>query len=194
MEVAMPAVDARLRDWQAVVIGGGVINGLGLIDLWPHEHVLKLLNTPDMQARWQWLLKQSHIMADNEKVNTGTRYDALRIIALDKSDAAIPRLKKYLPAGGNEEMQMGAVSGLVDVHDSEAALLLADALTFLKGENLELALIGMMRSPDRFKMVLDQMDTGKVKANVLHGKLKTQLAKQSVNWPQSIKDRIAQLR
>lgn len=30
VEIAMPREGAALRDWQAVVIGGGVINGLGL--------------------------------------------------------------------------------------------------------------------------------------------------------------------
>jgi putative membrane-bound dehydrogenase-like protein len=193
MDVAMPQANGSLRDWQAVVIGGGVINGLGLIDLWPHEHVLKLVNTPELQTRWQRLLQASHEMADNEKVNTGTRYDALRIIALDKADKAIPRLKKYLPVGGNEEMQMGAVSGLVDVPTTEAAKLLADSLPYLKGENLELALIGMMRSPERFTLVLDQINAGKVKASAITAKLKTQLHKQSTSWPQALKERIARM-
>lgn len=193
MDVAMPPLNGKLRDWQAVVIGGGVINGLGLIDLWPHEHVIKLVSEQAMQARWQWLLQASHVMADNEKVNTGTRYDALRIIALDKADKAIPRLKHYLPAGGNEEMQMGAVSGLVDVPTPEAAKLLADALPHLKGENLELALIGMMRNPERFTFVLDQIDAGKVKSSVINAKLKTQLQKQSATWPQALRDRISRM-
>lgn len=193
MDVAMPAASAPLRDWQAVVIGGGVINGLGLIDLWPHEQVNKLVNTPEMQSRWQWLLQASHAMADNVKINTGTRYDALRILGLDKPELAIPRLKKYLPAGGNEEMQMGAVSGLVDVPTAEAAKLLADALPHLKGENLELALIGMMRSPERFTLVLDQFDAGKLKPSIITAKLKTHLQKQSTTWPQALRDRIARM-
>ncbi|HMP16809.1 MAG TPA: hypothetical protein PKD72_07295, partial [Gemmatales bacterium] len=101
-------------------------------------------------------------MADNEKVQTGTRYDALRIIALDSPELAIPGLTKYLPAGGNEEMQMGAVSGLVDIPVEEAARLLVKYLTHLKGENLELALIGLMRSSERFSLVLDAIQAGQV--------------------------------
>ena len=56
-------------------------------------------------------------MADDEKVPTGTRYDALRIVALDSWKDAEPRLTKYLAKSANAELQQGAVSGLMDVED-----------------------------------------------------------------------------
>ncbi len=83
IEVALPREGAELRDWQAVVIGGGVINGLGLKGDWPNEHIQKMLaSDKKLAAKWEVLLRQSQAMADNTKVRTGTRYDALRIIAL----------------------------------------------------------------------------------------------------------------
>lgn len=193
MDLAMPKPGDKLRDWQAVVIGGGVINGHGLVDLWPHEQMKKLIDTPERQMRWQWVLKESHVMAHNEKVHTGTRYDALRIIALDKPELAIPNLKKYLSAGGNDEMQMGAVSGLIDVPTAEAEELIGQAFSHLKGENRELALIGMMRSPQRFELVLKQVDAGAVKPGDFNDKLKQQLRKQSVKWPEALRARVNML-
>jgi putative membrane-bound dehydrogenase-like protein len=190
MDIAMPAVNTPLRDWQAVVIGGGVINGFGLIDLWPHEQIAKLITTPERQAKWQWLLKQSHAMAHNEKVHTGTRYDALRIIALDKPELAVPGLLKYLPAGGNEEMQQGAVSGLVDVPTSEAAKQLCKALVYLQGENRELALIGMMRSEARFGLILEMIVEKTVQPNWFTPKLQQQLRKQQTGWSQAMQERV----
>ena len=46
-------------------------------------------------------------MADNEKVPDGTRYDALRIVALDDWKRAEPRLAKYLAKTANAELQQG---------------------------------------------------------------------------------------
>ena len=67
-------------------------------------------------------------MADDEKVPTGTRYDALRMIPLLGWERSGPRLKHYLKEGQHAELQMGAVSGLSDVDSPEVAPLLGNAL------------------------------------------------------------------
>ena len=82
--LSLPKKGEPLRDWQAVVLGGGVINGLSLEGKWPRQRIAELVrDNPELERRWAETLKLSHAMADNEKTPTGTRYDALRIVALD---------------------------------------------------------------------------------------------------------------
>src|SRR5690606_26767821 len=100
---ALPEEGEPLRDWQSVVIGGGVINGLSLQDIWPREHIAKLLEGDTaLQRRWQRLLVQAGEMADDESVPTGTRYDALRILGCGTWSPHGEHLLKYLPPGTHE--------------------------------------------------------------------------------------------
>ena len=116
LDISLPKSGAPLRDWQAVVIGGGVINGISLQGVWPQPRVLDILQADmDLANRWQTCLSQAATMADNEQVKTGTRYDALRMIAVDNWDQRREQLTKYLAKGIDAELQMGAISGLADV-------------------------------------------------------------------------------
>src|SRR5205823_11768795 len=93
LELSLPKKGEPLRDWQAVVLGGGVINGLSLEGVWPGKRLAGLVrDNPELERRWAETLKLAHAMADAEKVPAGTRYDALRIVALDSWEAAGPRL------------------------------------------------------------------------------------------------------
>ena len=119
LDAALPKKGEPLADWQAVVLGGGVINGLSLEGKWPGERIAELVrDNPELERRWADTLKLAHTMADNEKTAAGTRYDALRIVALDDWTRAEPRLAKHLSRSAHAELQQGAVSGLVDVKDS----------------------------------------------------------------------------
>jgi hypothetical protein len=40
VDFCVPPMNEPLRDWQAVVLGGGVINGIGLSGGWPDERIL----------------------------------------------------------------------------------------------------------------------------------------------------------
>lgn len=106
-------------------------------------------------------------MADNEKVPTGTRYDALRIVALDDWKRAEPRLAKYLAASAHAELQQGAVSGLVDVEDAGATALLVKALPDLTAGNRAFALSGLMQNAARVTALLDAIEKGGAKAEWL---------------------------
>ena len=140
LDASLPKPGEPLRDWQAVVIGGGVINGLSLENVWPGRRIPELLkDRPEPAKRWEESLKQAATMAESQKVPTGTRYDALRMIALRGWDAAGPGLTKYLPKSAHPELQMGAVSGLVDVERPEVAGLLVKALPDLDDANRKLA-------------------------------------------------------
>jgi putative membrane-bound dehydrogenase-like protein len=164
LDLSLPKSDEPLRDWQAVVLGGGVVNGLGLENVWPGRRLAELMkDSPELAKRWAEAIKQAHPMADAEKVPTGTRYDALRMVALDGWDAARPRLVKYLAKSAHAELQMGAVSGLVDVENREATELLVKALPDLTAGNRKLAVAGLHRTPERANALLDALEKGAAK-------------------------------
>jgi putative heme-binding domain-containing protein len=161
LETSLPKPGEPLRDWQAVVLGGGVINGLSLENIWPGRRLAELMTGhPELAKRWAEALKLAHVMADAEKVPTGTRYDALRMVALDGWDAAVPRLVKYLAKSAHAELQMGAVSGLVDVEKPEVTDLLVKALPDLTAGNRKLAVAGLLRTPERSNALLDALEKG----------------------------------
>jgi hypothetical protein len=73
-------------------------------------------------------------------------------------DEAGPQLLRYLPAGTNEELQMGAVSGLADIDAPQATSALVEALAHLKGRNRDLALDALLRNEPRALALLDMVD------------------------------------
>jgi putative membrane-bound dehydrogenase-like protein len=147
IKASVPADNQPLRDWQAVVLGGGVINGLSQRGLWPAERIDEILgDDKNLHAKWTRALDLSAAMADSEKIPTGTRYDALRMIALQGWKARGAQLLRYLAKGTHPELQMGAVSGLADINTPEAAAALKEALSYLEGQNRELATAGVSRA------------------------------------------------
>jgi hypothetical protein len=106
-------------------------------------------------------------MADDKATRTAVRYDALRLIPLRGWKASGEQLTKYLAKGTDTELQMGAVSGLVDVDDPEATAALVGALSHLTGTNRELALKGLLRGDDRANALLDAVEKGLLKKGTL---------------------------
>lgn len=163
MDASLPLRDQPLRDWQAVVIGGGVINGISLTGVWPKPRIEELLRDhPTLRERWTATIVASGQMADNEKVPTGTRYDALRIIALDEWPRCRDQLKKYLAAGVHAELQMGAVSGLSDVDQPDTAPLLVQHLAGFAPRNRDLAVEALLRNESRATALLDALERKQV--------------------------------
>ncbi|MEO2090945.1 MAG: hypothetical protein ABGY75_15805, partial [Gemmataceae bacterium] len=191
LDVSLPKVGDPLADWQAVVLGGGVINGLSLEGKWPAPRLAELIGKDmGLANRWAGGLKLSHAMADDETVPTGTRYDALRIMPLDDWKAAKPRLTKYLAKSAHAELQMGAVSGLVDVDHPEASTLLLQALPDLTAGNRTLAVAGLLRTPARTTALLDAIDKGDAKVEWLE---KPHRAKLLEHPDRDIRSRAAKL-
>jgi putative membrane-bound dehydrogenase-like protein len=169
--VALPQTDERLRDWQAVVIGGGLINGLTQIGVWPSERLLELLKgQKNLTDRMALALEFAEMMADNEKVPTGTRYDALRMLGVRHWETTGKQIVKYLAKGTNDELQMGAVSALGDMRYPEAAKALLGNIGNFSKQNSELALDALVRNADRCMMLLDAIANGQVKVSVLGDK------------------------
>ncbi len=166
--VALPKKGEKLRDWQAVVIGGGVVNGISLNDAWPGPRLVELIGKDSgLSERWNATLEAAVTMADDKATRTAVRYDALRLIPLRGWKASGEQLTKYLAKGTDAELQMGAVSGLVDVDAPEATAALVGALSHLTGSNRELALKGLLRSSERALALLDAVEKGSVKKEAL---------------------------
>jgi hypothetical protein len=106
-------------------------------------------------------------MADDESVKTGTRYDALRMIAMDSWGKRGAQLVKYLAKGVNDELQQGAISGLSDMQSPPVAAALASGLGHYSKSNREFALDALLRDESRVGVLLDEIAAGRVgKANL----------------------------
>ncbi|MFO0877289.1 MAG: neutral/alkaline non-lysosomal ceramidase N-terminal domain-containing protein [Gemmataceae bacterium] len=163
LEVVLPAKGEPLRDWQAVVLGGGVINGISLVGKWPGERLDELLTGKEaLRERWKRALDLSAAMADNLKVPTGTRYDALRMIALDAWDKRGSQLARYLVKGTHDELMMGAISGLSDVQSPKVADLLLSNLAHCNATNRKLALEALVRTEARALVLLDAFEANRL--------------------------------
>jgi hypothetical protein len=168
LNVSLPKKGEKLRDWQAVVVGGGVVNGVSLEHGWPGPRITDLIgNDAGLKERWDATLEAAVAMADDKGTRTAVRYDALRLIPLRGWKASGEQLTKYLAKGMDAELQMGAVSGLVDVDAPGATSALVEALGHLSGTNRELALKGLLRSDDRAGALLEAVEKGSVKKESL---------------------------
>lgn len=121
-DVSMPRDGERLRDWQAVVLGGGVVMGLSQAGASPRDVMAPwLAEDATRNSRWSRSLDLALAMSDDVKVRNGTRYDALRMIAVLPWDRAGATLIRYLARDVDPELQMGAIGGLSDLQDDRSA-------------------------------------------------------------------------
>ncbi|MGI9455079.1 MAG: c-type cytochrome [Aeoliella sp.] len=163
LDECLPRDAEILHDWQAVAIGGGIINGISQKGLWPDERLPDVLTgVPDGLARWSRTLDLAAELADDESVRLGTRYDALRIIALAGWERRGAHLLRYLREEVPDELQMGAVSGLVDIRSDKATEYLITHFPKLSAQNQKLALQGLMRTESRSVALLEAIGEGRV--------------------------------
>jgi hypothetical protein len=130
VDLSLPESTGPMRDWQAVVLGGAIINGLSLEGLWPKVELEKLLaQRPEWKARWDRALELAKSDAFNPKIPVGTRYDAIRILAMLPAEQAVGKIRPFLDlqgpvlagldAAAKDELQMGAISALSDIDAPE---------------------------------------------------------------------------
>jgi putative membrane-bound dehydrogenase-like protein len=163
LKFSIPAADEPLREWQAVVVGGGIINGLSQKGVWPRRRILELLRGNELlMQRWSRMIGLAADMANHESVRGGTRYDALRILGADEYKRSGHRLVKYLDADVPPELQMGAVSGLSDIESSAAAIALINAFGNYTKKNEQLAVEGLLRTEERVAVLLLAIESGKI--------------------------------
>ena len=161
LEKSLPDRNDRLEHWQAVVIGGGLINGITLAGRWPQD-VLTAARLSDrgLLERWNTALHLADQMLRDDNVPTGTRYDALRMIALLPEQQAISGIQPWLKSDVHPELQMGAVSGLGDIQNPTATAALIQHYPGLTPENQQLAVNAMTRSHVRSLQLLEALKTG----------------------------------
>lgn len=162
LDASLPELQQPLTDWQAVVLGGGLINGVSQSGDWPLDRVERLIsgNGP-LVARWNQAVSQASEMSDNDQVRAGTRYDALRMIAIAPWATHGEQLASYL-TDASTELQMGAVSGLSDMPAAEAGQAILVALPNLTPRNRELALDAIFRTVPRIQRLLVAIQRGDV--------------------------------
>ncbi len=147
-DVSMPKADAPLRDWQAVVLGGGVVMGLSQAGASPRDVMAPwLAEDHTRRARWARSLDLAERMADDAAVRNGTRYDALRMLAVLPFDRVGAQLTRYLSKDVDPELQMGAIGALADLQDGRAAEALVQHVAQYTERNRGLAIAGLMKSP-----------------------------------------------
>ncbi len=168
LDASLPKEGAPLHDWQAVVVGGGIINGITIGGEWPHEKLAGLFQVnPRLKARWDRALELAAVMADDETVPTPTRYDALRMIALRPWSEAGGQLFGYLTKGTHNELQQAAISGLGDMPSPHVAQALLSGYEHYSKSNRNFALDALLRDVERASALLDAIEAGRVSANDL---------------------------
>lgn len=171
LQLALPESDQALADWRAVVLGGGLINGLSQAGIAPRERIEELLagsDTPrEIAARWQRTVQLAAEIATQPQVPGGTRYDALRILGAANWSVGGAVLSRYLQPEADEELQMGAATAAADLTEPEATQTLLRQLSGLTPDNRNLAIeILASRTPQR-KLLREAILASKVPRNWL---------------------------
>jgi hypothetical protein len=130
---------------------------------WPVTRIAEIFGDDDaLKARWARALQLLSAMADNDKVPTPTRYDALRMLACEPWEKRGAQLTRYLVKGTHEELQAGAVGGVGDVDAPGATDALISALPHLTGNNRNAALDALLRNRARADALSRAIDAGTV--------------------------------
>ncbi len=175
LDVSLPRSGLPLRDWQAVVVGGGLINGVSQRGIWPRERFEELVaSEAGLKERWNYSLKEAAVMANNMKVPDGTRYDAIRMLGVTDWETNGARLKALLEHG-NAELQMGAVSALGDMNTPEATRALVEKVADLNKGNQQLAITALFRTQERKVALREAIDAKKLPIQALSEEDRKQL-------------------
>ncbi|MCA9017642.1 MAG: discoidin domain-containing protein, partial [Planctomycetaceae bacterium] len=176
LDASLPEDQGTLQCWQAVVIGGGIINGITIAGDWPRARIEAILkDDPKLAARWKQALLQSVKMADDPQIKSGTRYDALRMIAMLDYAACQAQLKRYLADPQQGELQMGAVSGVGDIDSAEAVQTLINAIPALTPRNRTIALQALLRTDARALALLEAIQAEKLSGKLVDPAIQQQL-------------------
>lgn len=163
LDISLPQPGTPLHDWQSVVVGGGIINGISQSGPWPGPRVLEIIGQDEpLLARWNRSLELALSMADDEKIPYGTRYDALRMMSLLPWERCRVQLVRYLARDQNAELQQGAVSGLADINHPAAGKQLVDSLEGLTEANKDFALDALLRTPERIRLLQEAVAAQKI--------------------------------
>lgn len=167
-EVGLPEMDEPLLNWQVVVLGGGIVNGLSREGHWPRPRIREILSGhPKLAARWQRAVERSYELAEDPDIPYPWRYDALRLIAMDEPGQSITELRSYLKPDIDYHLHMGAISGLSDIQSTEVPELLLLGWSYYNEQNRQLTAEALLRTERRTRALLDAISKGRVSVEVL---------------------------
>jgi hypothetical protein len=191
LAVAIPQANEPLQHWQAVALGGGIINGLSQAGCSPRNRISERLQAkPALLDRWKRTIQLANAMADDEAVPMGTRYDALRLLSADTFERAGPHLTKYLRSDADGELVMGAISSLADIETPAALDALAAAFPLYNQSNQALAIKLLSRNDARIAVLLNAIERGTIASTSLTSEQWSELKKTK---NQELRTRIAAL-
>jgi hypothetical protein len=168
LDGAMPREGEPMRDWQAVVLGGGVVMGLSQAGAWPRDVIAVWLAEDATRATlWARSLDLAVVMSDNTAVRAGTRYDALRMLAVLPWDRVGSQLTRYLAAGVDAEVQAGAIGGLADLQDDRVADALVQHASTLAPENRRHLIEALLRTEARRARLNEAIKSGAIREDWL---------------------------
>lgn len=163
LDVALPEPKQVLHDWRATVVGGGIINGISQLGLWPAGRLQEiLLDQKALQLRWEMAIDEAILVANDEKEVVGIRYDAMRMLGMGVWDRHGRQLERYLQPGVHPELQMGAISGLADMDHAGAVAALIKGMGYYSEKNRQLAVDGLLRGEVRQKTLIEALEQGTV--------------------------------
>jgi len=163
LDASLPREGAPLRDWQAVVLGGGVVMGLSQAGQWPRDVMAPWLAADATRAkRWARSLDLALQMADDASVRNGTRYDALRMLAVLPWDRAGQTLTRYLSGDVDAELQLGAIGGLSDLQDPRAGEALVAHATQYAEANRRHVINALLRTDERKARLREALRAGTI--------------------------------
>lgn len=167
-EVGLPKMDEPLLNWQVVVLGGGIVNGISRENRLPRQRIREILEGHEqLESRWQRAVDLSYGVAEDPELPYPWRYDALRLMAMDDREHSIPELRSYLQPDLDWHLHMGAISGLADIRSPDVAELLLSGWSYYNERNRNLAVEGLLRTERRTRTLLDAIDEGELRTEEL---------------------------
>ncbi|MCA9261916.1 MAG: c-type cytochrome, partial [Planctomycetales bacterium] len=163
IDLAIPSVNASVADWQFVALGGGVVNGLSEVGATPTLRVRVLFELSGRSAaEWNAVLEQAVACADATSVPMGTRYDAVRLLAVANWETHARHAVKYLTPDFDPELQLGAAQTLADHPSPQAVHHLFAALSRLSPPIQRQVVASLLRTSDRAQLLAAAIADGNV--------------------------------
>jgi putative membrane-bound dehydrogenase-like protein len=162
IDVALPKEGQAIVEWQAVVLGGGVVNGISQSGDWPRNRLAQVWkDLPDLRDRWNKALETASELTDDTSILVSTRYDALRILGTGTYEDQGAQLTRYLHVD-NSELQAGAACALADLRDSRSTKILINSFANLSDETRTAALDALLRIDAHVEHIAQAIADGRI--------------------------------
>ena len=158
LDVVLPQSADAIADWQIVVMGSGIIEGISKQTDWPKRRIDEILKEDKLLLKnWKKCLQKAGRKASDASNSTRIRYDALRIVAFDRWDNVEPLLREFTAKRANKELQTAAVKALAIIEDIESAKLLISEIKSLKPRDQKLAIDALVKTSERIELLLTKI-------------------------------------